>query len=197
ADGELTEVRNFFCELGLRLELARERDELTGRLKEQSNIIGSFQHSLRSSLPMRFFFIWSREGLGGIAHHAIAKLSAMSRQLSVGRRHYRTERDNRQMNVRPIAFYLPQFHRNPENDNWTRVWDGLDKDILIEQSYSEEDDRQHIRWLANAFRDKRYIKVGDRPLFLVYRARSIPDPVKTTSVWREEARKLGFKELYL
>jgi len=303
ADGELTEVRNFFCELGLRLELVRERDELrleltrerdelTGRLKEQSNIIGSFQHSLRSSLPMRFFFIWSREGLGGIAHHAIAKLSAMSRQLSVGRRHGRTERDNRQMNVRPIAFYLPQFHRIPENDswwgegftewtnvsrarprfsrhdqphvpadlgfydlslpearkaqadlareygihgfcyysywfsgrrllsrpfdevlasgepdfpfclcwaneNWTRVWDGLDKDILIEQSYSEEDDRQHIRWLANAFRDKRYIKVGDRPLFLVYRARSIPDPVKTTSVWREEARKLGFRELYL
>jgi lipopolysaccharide biosynthesis protein len=83
------------------------------------------------------------------------------------------------------------------NENWTRVWDGLDKDILIEQSYSDEDDRQHIRWLANAFRDKRYIKVGDRPLFLVYRTKSIPDPVKTTSIWRDEARKLGFRELYL
>jgi lipopolysaccharide biosynthesis protein len=83
------------------------------------------------------------------------------------------------------------------NENWTRVWDGLDKEILIKQSYSEVDDRQHIRWLANAFWDKRYIKVGDRPLFLVYRARSIPDPVKTTSIWREEARNLGLPELYL
>src|SRR6266704_3513710 len=47
------------------------------------------------------------------------------------------------------------------NENWTRVWDGLEKDVLIDQSYSEEDDRQHIRWLANAFLDKIYIKVGD------------------------------------
>jgi hypothetical protein len=287
-EGKLTEVRDFFCQLGLRLELARERDELTAKLQEQSNVIGSFQQSL----PMRFFYIWSRKGLGGVAHHAIAKLSAISRQLPVGWHHRRVRRESRQMNVRPIAFYLPQYHPIPENDswwgegftewtnvskarprfskhyqphvpadlgfydlrlpearqaqadlareygiygfcyysywfngkrllsrpfdevlasgepdfpfclcwaneNWTRVWNGLDKDILIEQSYSEEDDRQHIRWLANAFRDKRYIKVGDRPLFLVYRARSIPDPVKTTSIWRDEARKLGFKELYL
>jgi len=287
-EGKLTEVRDFFCQLGLRLELARERDELTAKLQEQSNVIGSFQQSL----PMRFFYIWSRKGVGGVAHHAIAKLSAISRQLTIGRHHRRTKSDNRQMNVRPIALYLPQYHPIPENDswwgegftewtnvsrarprfsrhfqphvpadlgfydlrlpearqaqadlareygiygfcyysywfngkrllsrpfdetlasgqpdfpfclcwaneNWTRIWDGLDKDILMEQSYSEEDDRQHIRWLANAFRDKRYIKVGDRPLFLVYRARSIPDPVKTTSIWRDEARKLGFRELYL
>ena len=287
-EGTLTEVRDFFCQLGLRLALARERDELTAKLQEQSNVIGSFQQSL----PMRFFYIWSRKGVGGVAHHAIAKLSAISRQLTIGRHHRRTKSDNRQMNVRPIALYLPQYHPIPENDswwgegftewtnvsrarprfsrhfqphvpadlgfydlrlpearqaqadlareygiygfcyysywfngkrllsrpfdetlasgqpdfpfclcwaneNWTRIWDGLDKDILMEQSYSEEDDRQHIRWLANAFRDKRYIKVGDRPLFLVYRARSIPDPVKTTSIWRDEARKLGFRELYL
>jgi len=287
-EGKLTEVRDFFCQLGLRLALARERDELTAKLQEQSNVIGSFQHSL----PMRFFYIWSRKGVGGVAHHAIAKLSAISRQLTIGRHHRRTKSDNRQMNVRPIALYLPQYHPIPENDswwgegftewtnvskarprfsrhfqphvpadlgfydlrlpearqaqadlareygiygfcyysywfngkrllsrpfdetlasgqpdfpfclcwaneNWTRIWDGLDKDILMEQSYSEEDDRQHIRWLANAFRDKRYIKVGERPLFLVYRARSIPDPVKTTSIWRDEARKLGFRELYL
>jgi len=287
-EGKLTEVRDFFCQLGLRLALARERDELTAKLQEQSNVIGSFQHSL----PMRFFYIWSRKGVGGVAYHAIAKLSAISRQLTIGRHHRRTKSDNRQMNVRPIALYLPQYHPIPENDswwgegftewtnvskarprfsrhfqphvpadlgfydlrlpearqaqadlareygiygfcyysywfngkrllsrpfdetlasgqpdfpfclcwaneNWTRIWDGLDKDILMEQSYSEEDDRQHIRWLANAFRDKRYIKVGERPLFLVYRARSIPDPVKTTSIWRDEARKLGFRELYL
>ena len=287
-EGELKEVREVFRQLGLRLELAHQRDELTAKLLQQSNVVGSFQHSL----PMRFFYIWSRKGLGGVAHHAMGKLSAMSRQLMAGRRHRRIERDNSQMNVRPIVFYLPQYHPIPENDswwgkgftewtnvsrarplfsrhyqphvpadlgfydlrlpearqaqadlasehgiygfcyysywfngkrllsypfdevlasgkpdfpfclcwaneNWTRVWDGLEKDVLIEQSYSEEDDRQHIRWLASAFRDKRYIKVEDRPLFLVYRARSIPDPVKTTSIWRDEARKLGFRELYL
>jgi hypothetical protein len=84
ADGELTEVRDFFSQLGLGLELARERDELTARLQEQSKviqeqsqIIGSFLNSLRSSLPMRFFYLWSREGLGGVARRAISKLSAI------------------------------------------------------------------------------------------------------------------------
>jgi hypothetical protein len=39
AEDELAEVRDFFHQLGLRLELARERDELKARLQEQSKII--------------------------------------------------------------------------------------------------------------------------------------------------------------
>ena len=83
------------------------------------------------------------------------------------------------------------------NENWTRVWDGKDNNVLIEQKYSEEDDRQHIRALADAFRDERYIRVNGKPLFLVYRATKIPDPRKTTAIWREEAQKLGIGDLYL
>jgi hypothetical protein len=83
------------------------------------------------------------------------------------------------------------------NENWTRIWDGGDSEVLVEQTYSEQDDRAHIRWLARAFADPRYIRVGDKLLFLVYRAASIPDPPRTTSIWREEARELGLGELYL
>lgn len=83
------------------------------------------------------------------------------------------------------------------NEHWTRRWDGLDAEVLVSQQYSRADDRTHIRWLARVFSDPRYIRIDDRPLFLVYRASHLPDVVSTTALWREEARRLGLGELYL
>lgn len=83
------------------------------------------------------------------------------------------------------------------NENWTRAWDGDNKDVLIGQKYSERDDRKHIAWLVNAFRDDRYIRIAGKPIFLVYRAAQLPDALKTTSIWREEALRLGIGEIYL
>jgi lipopolysaccharide biosynthesis protein len=83
------------------------------------------------------------------------------------------------------------------NENWTKRWDGQDQEILAEQVYGEESDRLHMQWLAQAFQDPRYIRVEGKPLFLVYRAMNIPDPKKTSQIWREEARKLGVGEIFL
>jgi lipopolysaccharide biosynthesis protein len=83
------------------------------------------------------------------------------------------------------------------NENWTRRWDGQDQQILIQQNYSETDDREHIRWLLRVFSDDRYIRVDGKPLFLVYRTSYLPNPLKTTTIWREEAHKAGIGELFL
>jgi glycosyltransferase involved in cell wall biosynthesis/lipopolysaccharide biosynthesis protein/SAM-dependent methyltransferase len=83
------------------------------------------------------------------------------------------------------------------NEKWTRVWDGAKGDVLIDQTYSEEDDLQHIRFLCQAFQDRRYIRINGKPLFLVYRANQLPDARRTTALWREEARRLGIGEIYL
>lgn len=83
------------------------------------------------------------------------------------------------------------------NENWTRTWDGLDEEVLLAQNYSEADDLAHIRWLCGAFADERYLRIDGRPLFLVYRASSLPDPQRTTARWREEAIRLGVGELFL
>jgi lipopolysaccharide biosynthesis protein len=83
------------------------------------------------------------------------------------------------------------------NENWTRRWDGEDQQVLLAQSYSPADDLAHIRWLLDAFRDRRYITIDGRPLLLVYRANLLPHAAQTARLWREEAAKAGLPGLYL
>jgi lipopolysaccharide biosynthesis protein len=83
------------------------------------------------------------------------------------------------------------------NESWTRAWNGSDREVLIAQRYSAVDDLAHIRHLARAFADPRYLRVDGKPLFLVYRATRLPNPRRTVDTWREEAGRLGVGELYL
>jgi lipopolysaccharide biosynthesis protein len=83
------------------------------------------------------------------------------------------------------------------NENWSRRWDGLDHEILLRQVYSPEDDLAHLSALAPYFRDRRYIRVGGKPLFLVYRASNLPDAAGTVTRWRAKAAELGFPGIYL
>lgn len=83
------------------------------------------------------------------------------------------------------------------NENWTRAWDGANKNVLIEQNYSFDDDVAHINYLLdNVFCDKRYIRIDGKPVFAVYRTSLFPNIKKTVDIWRTEARKRGV-ELYL
>ena len=83
------------------------------------------------------------------------------------------------------------------NENWTRSWDGLNHNILLAQKYSADDDRRHMEWLVRVFEDERYIRIDGLPLFLVYRASSLANPLQTTDLWRAEARRHGIGEIYL
>lgn len=82
------------------------------------------------------------------------------------------------------------------NENWTRSWDGSENEILLKQHYSEEDDRQHIKYLISKFKDKRYIKVNGKPFFIFYKPDLFPNMSKTLEIFREEAKKENL-ELYL
>jgi len=83
------------------------------------------------------------------------------------------------------------------NESWSRRWLGEEKDILMAQEHSPEDDEAHARWLLPRFADPRYIRVNERPLFLVYRPRQLPDPRWTTDVFKTIAVKAGLPEPYL
>lgn len=77
------------------------------------------------------------------------------------------------------------FCVNWANESWTRRWDGQEKSILLQQDHSSEDSLEFARSLEPLFRDRRYIRINGRPLFLIYRMAIFPNPNETIARWRE------------
>ena len=83
------------------------------------------------------------------------------------------------------------------NENWTRRWDGQERDILIGQNHSRADSLDLLRHIAPYFADPRYIRIDGKPVFIIYRANIIPEIELILADLREEAVRLGFPGLYL
>lgn len=83
------------------------------------------------------------------------------------------------------------------NENWTRRWDGQDREVLMAQSHSADDDKAAIMDLTRFFRDHRYIRIDKRPLILVYRVSLFPNFAETSERWRAICREQGIGEIYI
>ncbi len=83
------------------------------------------------------------------------------------------------------------------NENWTRVWNGLDQDVLIAQEHSAEDDLRCIEDAGRYLRHARYLRIDGRPLVIVYRPSLLPDPAATAARWRGWCRDHGVGEIHL
>ncbi len=83
------------------------------------------------------------------------------------------------------------------NENWTKHWDGGEREILLEQGY---DEATLDRVCADALRfaaDPRAITVNGKPLFLVYRPLLFPDVRVFTERLRAAYREAGWPEAHL
>lgn len=89
------------------------------------------------------------------------------------------------------------FCLNWANENWTRRWDGKERNILIAQQHSPADDLAFARSLEKAFADPRYIRIDGRPLLMVYRPGILPDAKGTVERWRNHFCKAGFGDPYM
>ncbi len=83
------------------------------------------------------------------------------------------------------------------NENWTRKWDGNDQEILIAQEQSFQNDKKIIEDLVKLFQHPNYIKINNRPLFIVYRANLLLDINRTLDFWREYSIKAGSGNPYI
>jgi glycosyltransferase involved in cell wall biosynthesis/cell division protein FtsL len=83
------------------------------------------------------------------------------------------------------------------NENWTRVWDGEDKEILIQQEYSEEDPFKFINDIKKYVIDTRYIRINGEPVVLVYNPSRIPNAKETFIAWKKHALETGIGKIQI
>jgi lipopolysaccharide biosynthesis protein/SAM-dependent methyltransferase len=83
------------------------------------------------------------------------------------------------------------------NENWTRVWNGLDKQVLIKQEYTEDDPLALIDEVKKYLADKRYIRDKGRPVLLIYNPADIENIAAVVAKWRARAKEVGIGEISL
>ncbi len=108
----------------------------------------------------------------------------------------------RRLLERPLEALLEEEPHLPfclawANENWTRTWDGQEHQVLMAQRHSSGDDEAVIRDIVRYMRRPEYIRVGGRPLLLVYRVTELPEPHRTVALWRDVCRAEGLGDVYL
>ncbi len=83
------------------------------------------------------------------------------------------------------------------NENWSRLWDGGNAEILLEQRHTPETDVAFINDILPILKDPRYVRIDGKPLLLVYRITLMVDPVATSQRWRAAAEAAGLPGLHL
>lgn len=111
--------------------------------------------------------------------------------------------DNHRLMEKPLDIILENkdldinFCINWANENWTKRWDGGDKEILMAQTYDENKLIDCIKDMEKYIRDERYIKVDGKPLIIVYKPTLIPNVELMIENWRKYLRDVGIGEAYI
>lgn len=84
------------------------------------------------------------------------------------------------------------------NENWSRNWDGGNREVIMEQEYGGKDEwEKHFQYLLPFFKDERYITVDGKPLFIIYKPEQIIDISQMAEYFRKRAVENGFPGLCL
>lgn len=84
------------------------------------------------------------------------------------------------------------------NESWKGFAHGLtNREVLMEQTYpGEQDYISHFYTVLPFFKDNRYIKINDKPLFLIYKPHLLPNAKEFIKLWQELAKKNGLNGIY-
>lgn len=83
------------------------------------------------------------------------------------------------------------------NHNWTRKWDGREKEVLLAQEYKDEDPELFIKDIKKYLLDNRYIKINNKSVIGLYEPFQVPQLNKTITIWREKSKNYGIGEIFV
>lgn len=86
------------------------------------------------------------------------------------------------------------------NQTWSRTWYRSDAGgkVLLRQIYGDETDwKNHFQYLLSFFKDDRYIKIDNKPVYIIYLPQDISARRQMFDCWHQLAKENGFDGLYL
>jgi len=90
------------------------------------------------------------------------------------------------------------FCLNWANEPWTKNWDGKEDKVLVEQRYGNINEwDEHFKYLFHFFNHKNYIKINNKPVFLIYRAPHIKPFPQMIEWWNTRAVEQGWNGIYI
>ncbi len=151
-----------------------------------------------------------REPHPDIGYYDLSEVEALSRQVKLAKQHgiygfcfYYYWFSGKRLMEKPVDLLL----NNPDldfpfcfcwaNENWTRAWDGLEKEIIMKQQYKDDDADKFILELKRYIDDKRYIRINGKPVIIVYNPGQIPHIENVFTQWRKKAKELGIGEILI
>lgn len=94
-------------------------------------------------------------------------------------------------------FCLGWANHSWSNKTWQKTGHFTKDVTFLEQTYPGKDDYiLHFNTILPALKDKRYITVDGKPLFLVFAPEDIPDTKEFIELWQTLARENGLKGIY-
>lgn len=85
------------------------------------------------------------------------------------------------------------------NENWSKLWDGGNKEIIKEQKLLNEDGEKFLKDLLAFFKDERYIKIDNKPLLVIYKPSIFAEDIfkNFIKILREKIKEEGFSDIFI
>jgi hypothetical protein len=82
------------------------------------------------------------------------------------------------------------------NHSWKKTWNGT-MEMLIEQGYGNETEwEEHFNYLIDFFKDDRYIKIDNKPVFMIYSAKDVNNLDERIKFYEKKCIEHGFAGIF-